>query len=217
MSSALRTSASPHHPIGLEFKEPMKGTAVVDGKRVPVSVQLRAHVEDIDQFQADPQRAATLEGTMTIGDRQVPVSGSLHVMERGDPAKGEVGHFLEYRLETPPGVEPPVRFAGAKQVKNDRGLDLTSDLTQLRGNFVPPGKPLDGKAESKNPSVELRFQWTNPLVMAPFLASFKATEGDHYAPEHNLEARAKFAKVWGAGILSEWVPFLGSSLGWSVR
>ncbi len=217
MISATSPSRSPNHPVGLEFKEPMAGKAMVEGKEVPVSIDLRARIEDMDRFQADPQRIVKLSGTMTVGDRKVPVSGTLHLMEQGDPAQGNPGHYLEYRLESDPGVEPPVRFAGTKQVKNDRGFDLASDLTTLRGNFVPPGKPLDGKAEAKNPSVEMRFNWTNPRVMLPFLKSFKATEGDRYAPEHNLEALRKFAQVYGGGILKEWVPFVSRGLGWFTR
>lgn len=195
----------------------MSGVARMGGKDVPVSFKLKAHIQDIDQFQKDPTRTAQLSGTMRIGKREVPVTGTLHLMEKGDPAKGETGHYLEYRLETPPGVQPPVRFAGTKQVTDSPGLDPAGQLTKLRGNFVPPGVPLDGKKEAKNPSVELRFPWENPLVMLPFLASFKAREGDRYAPEHNLEAWKKFAEVYGGALLSEWVPFLGNDLGWSAH
>jgi hypothetical protein len=215
MFPMISAARSPHHPVGLEFQEPMRGQAIIDGRTVPVSIQVKAHIEDMDRFQADPRRPVTLSGTMTVGDRRVPVSGTLNLMEQGDAANP--GHYLEYRLESLAGIEPPVRFAGTKQVKNDKGFDLAADLTTLKGNFVPPGKPLDGKAEAKHPSVEMKFNWTDPRVMLPFLRSFKATEGDHYAPEHNLEALRKFAEVYGGGIIQEWVPFLSSPLGWLAR
>ena len=203
-------------PIGLDFQEPMSGTATLDGKQVPVSFQLKAHIPDIDAWPNDPGRTAALSGTMTVGDRTVPVSGTLNLMEKADPSKGEVGHYLEYKLESPAGIEPPVRFAGTKHIQLSPGLDLPSELTTLRGNFVPPGVPLDGKKEAEHPSVELDFHWTNPLVMLPFLASFHATQGDQYSPAHDLEAIAKFAKVCGGEVLSDVFPFLQKDLGWNA-
>ena len=207
-------SSSSPNPVGLDFAEPMTGTAVIDGKRVTVSFKVQAHIPDIDAYTTDPARSAQLSGTMKVGDREVPVSGTLNIMEQGDASKGNPGHYLEYRLETPTGVEPPVRFAGTKQVKDDRGFDLPSDLTVLRGNFLPPGVPMDGKAEAKHPAAELRFEWKNPLVMARFLASFHAVQGGHDAPLRTPEALAKFAKVVGGGILAEFAPFVSRGLGW---
>lgn len=211
---ASSPSSSSQNPVGLDFKEPMSGTAVIDGKRVPVSFKLQAHIPDIDGYTTDPKRTALLSGTVKVGDREVPVSGTLNLMEQGDASQGNPGHYLEYRLETPAGVEPPVRFAGTKQVKDDPGFDLPADLTTLRGNFLPPGVPMDGKAEAKHPSVEMKFEWKNPLVMARFLASFHAVQGGHDAPWRTPEAIAKFAKVYGGGILSEFAPFVSKGLGW---
>lgn len=214
MNATFRTNSPSQQPVGLDFAEPMKGTALIDGKRVPVSFKLQAHIPDIDGYTTDPRRTALLSGTVKVGDREVPVSGTLNLMEKGDASQGNPGHYLEYRLETPAGVEPPVRFAGTKQVKDDKGFDLAGDLTTLRGNFVPPGVPLDGKAEAKRASVEMRFEWKNPLVMARFLASFHAVQGGREAPLRTPEALAKFAKVYGGGILSEFAPLVSKGLGW---
>src|SRR5262245_42301023 len=104
-------ATSSTQPVGLDFAEPMTGTAVIDGKRVPVSFKVQAHIPDIDAYTTDPARTARLTGTMKVGNREVPVSGTLNIMEQGDESKGNPGHYLEYRLETPAGVEPPVRFA----------------------------------------------------------------------------------------------------------
>jgi len=171
----------------LGFDEIGKGTAVIDGKAVPVTVALSVDIADTKAWQKDPNHPAKLTGELTVDGKAVPVQGELQLMKRHGGF-----HHLVYRFESPAqSGQPAYRFAGAKKLEDDPGFDMLSDLREVTGNFVGPDVELDGIAERAKGETTLLFPGS-------FLKYFGSYRGDDAA------AYGRFAKVFVGPIVQEY-------------
>jgi hypothetical protein len=187
----------------LVFQETMDGIAQVNGRPVPVVMSFEATIPDIDSWEEDANHPALLTGTLLFEGHMVPVRGVLHMMAKAkNPELQEEGYYLRYHFETPPGVTPQYRFAGAKHVLDDDGFDVAEDVTTLRGNFVPPGKALNGTEEAKHSQVEVHFRWQDPVVVWNFLDSFETPDAGWFS---SLVIKAQFIGIWLNGVIDEYL------------
>jgi hypothetical protein len=167
-------------------------------------VRFDIEIDDIEAWTADRSHRGKLSGDMRLGSDEMRVAGEIHIMTR---AKRGGGHYIRYLFETANPTEPYYRFVGAKEVKDDPGLDLIEDATFLKGNFVARDADTSGEKEARKPSVQIRFDARDPANLARFLSSITVTRPRE--PWDEVAVRTRFFGVWFGGIADEF--FVGKA------
>lgn len=129
--------------VGLEFEESMSGwicagkTDFLEGRitgqkeAATARIDVKVIIDELDDFLADPQHIAKLEGTFAFA----PLGGTFPI-ESGtfnlfsiDPESGT--RQMVYTFNFCPGDERQFHFHGHKVIRDDPGDDMTVDMTTL--------------------------------------------------------------------------------------
>lgn len=110
------------------FDERLRGHLLVDGHRVAAVLELRASIEDWDEFALDPRHCVALAGTVTIGGRasERPARGRLLLFPVGSALA------MRYDLTFDDDSGRPARLTGVKRQHGVNPFLLWPDLTRLR-------------------------------------------------------------------------------------
>jgi hypothetical protein len=186
---------------GIQFHEIMRGK-IRPANAEPLSLKLDmiANMPDIDAWASDPEHPATLKGTASVDGLIIPVTGTLNLAVPGDDPAGVPGHVLHYTFGSDPNVAPYLHFEGQKFVPTHHRdyVKLVGEITTLIGTATYQLDPCDPVTEA---DTQVVFPWYDPLVMVPFLASFKIS-GAHGNGLVRVHVRSKFLAIYFGGLLS---------------
>ena len=195
------------HASGLQFHELMRGKIQsTPSKKLSFNVDLKASMPDIDAWSSSPDHPAPLKGTASVEGLIIPVTGVLNLAVPSQDANGTPGHALHYTFGSDPGVIPQVQFDGQKFVPIHRDyLFLVKEMTTLNGIAT---YQLDESDPVTEAPAQVVFEWYDPFVMIPFLASFKIS-GAHGNELERARVRAKFLEIFFGGLLSNHTLMIG--------
>jgi cholesterol oxidase len=192
-------AAAPPGDVALEFTEELRGfitfgeddhdRAYRAGKRARTACALRVTVtvDDVERFLADPERTARAAGHVecdALGGRLAVTGGWFNVVAESDARRR-----ISYRLALADGEGHPITLSGVKEIEDDPGLDVWSDVTTLFTR-ITAGHDGDG-ARIASGILHVR-----PQDLPGLVGSFRVR------PPHRVDALARFGAL-SAGELWE--------------